>query len=257
MIAVAEGRELAPGFDVIEHLSRNEALDVYDVWDRGRYCRCVAKTLRPDRRADERPRARLLREGELLERFAHPHLVRAYATLLEPEIVVILETLSGETLDHLVGRRERRRLPVAELALLGLQVGSAVRYLHGEGWLHLDLKPSNIIVDLGVVKLLDLSLVRPPGPAPRGLGTPGYLAPEQALGDDLTAAADVWGLGAVLFEAATGEPPCEDRDVPPSVRTLRRLPRPLADGIDACFARHPALRPTVEELLGLLEPFAA
>ena len=253
MIALAEGHELAPGFDVVEHLSRNEALDVYDVWDRGRYCRCVAKTLRPDRRGDQRPRERLLREGELLERFTHPHLVRAYETLIEPEIVVILETLSGETLDHLVDRRERRRLAVAELALLGLQIGSAVRYLHREGWLHLDLKPSNIIVDLGVAKVLDLSLARPPGPGRRGLGTPGYLAPEQALGDEFTAATDVWGLGAVLHEAATGEP----RDAAaPGVRAARRLPAALADAIDACFARDPAARPSVDDLLALLERFA-
>jgi serine/threonine protein kinase len=264
---LAAGEELAPGLEVIEHLARNLALDVYDAWDRDRYCRVVVKAVRPDRAGVERVVARLRREGELLARLAHPHIVRAYETREEPTPLVVLETLSGETLDHLVHRRTRG-LPAGELAILGLQLCSAVRYLHRSGQLHLDLKPENVIVDQGFVKLLDLSLTRPPGLGPRGLGTPLYCAPEQARGGEFTTAADVWGVGAVLFEAATQQPPFGDGDEheethpqltqrAPRVRTLRpRLPRALAATIDGCLEPETRHRPTLDEVIAALEPLA-
>ena len=262
---VCAGDELAPGYTVIEHVSRNQALDVYDVWDDGRYCRCVAKTLRPDRLGEKRATARLRLEGELLARFAHPHLVRAYETLETPQTVVVLETLSGETLAAHIEQRASR-MPAAELALLGLQVGSAVRYMHGQGYLHIDLKPSNIILDLGVAKVLDLSLARPPGPLRPGVGTRCYLAPEQARGGDVTAAADVWGLGVVMWEAAVGEPAFDDEAAgvkypqtvarAPAVRRRRRLPAALGAVIDACLDPAAGARPALDDVLTALEPFA-
>jgi len=262
---VCAGDELAPGYTVIEHVSRNQALDVYDVWDDGRYCRCVAKTLRPDRLGEKRATARLRLEGELLARFAHPHLVRAYETLETPQTVVVLETLSGETLAAHIEQRASR-MPAAELALLGLQVGSAVRYMHGQGYLHIDLKPSNIILDLGVAKVLDLSLARPPGPLRPGVGTRCYLAPEQARGGDVTAAADVWGLGVVMWEAAVGEPAFDDEAAgvkypqtvarAPAVRRRRRLPAALGAVIDACLDPEAGARPALDDVLTALEPFA-
>jgi serine/threonine protein kinase len=256
-----EGATLAEGLTVIEHLSRNEALDVYDVWDTGRYCRCVAKLVMPDRSPEDRAHARLLLEGELLERFAHPHIVRAFETIRSPQTIVLLETLSGETLGHLIDRRERRRLPLGELAILGLQLGSAIRYMHSQGYLHLDVKPSNAVVEQGYVKLLDLSLARPPGACRRGVGTRPYLSPEQARGGELTAAADVWGLGATLYAAATGQPPFEDPEAnypqlevrAPPVRGLRRLPGSIAAALDACLEPGAAERPSVDEVLDALE----
>jgi len=262
---LSSGEELAPGYTVVEHVSRNQALDVYDVWDDGRYCRCVAKTLRPDRLGEKRATARLRLEGELLARFAHPHLVRAYETLETPQTVVVLETLSGETLAAHIEQRASR-MPAAELALLGLQVGSAVRYMHGQGYLHIDLKPSNIILDLGVAKVLDLSLARPPGPLRPGVGTRCYLAPEQARGEDVTAAADVWGLGVVMWEAAVGEPAFDDEAAgvkypqtvarAPAVRRRRRLPAALGAVIDACLDPEAGARPALDDVLTALEPFA-
>src|SRR3954451_9751039 len=96
-------------------------------------------------------------------------------------------------------------MPAAELALLGLQIASAVRYMHREGYLHIDLKPSNIILDLGVAKVLDLSLARPPGPLRPGVGTRCYLAPGLGRGEEGSAAAQVWALGVLMWEAAVGE----------------------------------------------------
>ncbi|MFJ8200919.1 serine/threonine-protein kinase [Streptomyces sp. NPDC096152] len=204
--ALAPGARPAPGYAILGHLARTGWLDVYDAWSEERACRCVVKVVRPDR-LDEAPlRARLLREGRWLRGFTHPHLVRAYETFDAPEPLVVLETLTGETLSHLI-HRLRRRPAAADVALLGVQLCSAAHYLHGKRLLHLDLKPSNVVVDRGHAKVLDLSVARAPGPAPPGVGTYRYLSPEQARGGTLSAAADVWGIGITLYEVAGGELP--------------------------------------------------
>jgi eukaryotic-like serine/threonine-protein kinase len=205
------GAPVAPGYEVIEHLRRGRNLDVYDVWSAERACRCIVKALRPDRVGREGPTRRLMEEGRLLREATHPHIVRAYEVLEEPLPMVVMETLAGETLGHMIDVREVE-LSTAEIAQLGLHLCSAIRYLHAQGVLHLDLKPSNVIAECGRAKLIDLSVARPPGPAHAGIGTLYYMAPEQARGGDLGPAADVWGIGALLFEAATGEPAFDDPD---------------------------------------------
>ncbi|MFH8772459.1 serine/threonine-protein kinase [Streptomyces sp. NPDC017958] len=270
----APGARPAPGYEVLAHLTRTGWLDIYDAWSEDRACRCVIKTVRPDRLGEQELRARLLREGRWLRAFTHPHLVRAYETFESPEPLVVLETLTGETLSHLIDRLPRRPAAV-DVALLGVQLCSAVHYLHGQGLLHLDLKPSNVVVDCGHAKVLDLSVARPPGSAPAGLGTLPYLAPEQARGGSLTAAADVWGIGITLYEFACGDAPfdgggtvdesCEgqwadccpqlERSAPP-IASRRRLPTALGAAVDGCLRADPASRPTVGELAAALDATA-
>ncbi len=261
---LAEGEMLAPGYEVIAHLSRAEALDVYDVWSLERDCRAIAKLARPDR-PEERVQARLENEGRLLLALAHPNIVRAYELLPTPEPVLILETLPGQTLAHMI-ETARRRLSVADIAELGLQLCSAIGYLHTRGQLHLDLKPANVIAHAGTAKVIDLSLARPPGRAPRGLGTSGYLPPEQARGDVVGEAADVWGIGATLFEAATGSPPFPGArrgaypqlgEPAPRISDLRRAPRALIDLLADCLAKSPSERPAVGALADRLEALLA
>jgi serine/threonine protein kinase len=278
---VATGAELAPGYHTIELLRRGRDLDVYDVWSEERACRCVIKAVRPDRLDREGPARRLVAEGRLLERLTHPHIVRAYEVIEEPVPMVVMETLAGETLGHMIEVREVE-LSAAELAQLGLHLCSAIRYLHRHGMLHLDLKPSNVIAECGRAKLIDLSVARPPGPAHAGIGTHYYLSPEQALGGDLGPAADVWGIGAVLFEAATGEPAFDDPDCDGDdddydyddsvsetldegdypqltvkarrIDELRPLPKELADVVAACLEPESERRARVDELMRALEP---
>jgi serine/threonine protein kinase len=252
---LAPGAALSPGYEIVEHLSRNKALDVYDVYSELRDCRCVAKLLRPAARGVARRTARLRREGRLLARLSHPHLVRCYETieLDDGEPAVILETLGGATLDALVSASPRR-MPAADLCFLGMHVCSALHYLHGAGWLHLDLKPGNVIADRGRATVIDLSLARRPGAAPRrGYGTPGFLSPEAARGELLGTPTDVWGIGAVLFHAATGRAPQPVADRVPRVRSLRRLPAGLADAIDAALEPRPEDRPAVGALADALD----
>jgi len=283
---LAPGTEVAPGYRLIEHLSRGRTLDVHDAWSDDRGTRCIVKALRPDRTGDRAAANRLVAEGRLIRRLAHPHVVRGYEALTVPRPLVVMETLTGETLAHLIDESPRR-LPVQEIAHLGLHLGSAIRYLHRQGWLHLDLKPSNVIAEAGRAKLIDMSVARRMGRSRGGVGTWCYMAPEQVTGGYLGPAADVWGLGTVLYEATTGraafDPPgptgdggppadsgsCSGSDTdpddrhhhqldgpPPPVRRLRRVPAELVELIDACLDPSPAGRPSADVVLAALEPLA-
>lgn len=264
------GHQLAPGYVVIEHVRRGEDLDSYEAWSCQRYCRCFIKILRPDV-TDASARRQLLREARLLLSLTHPHLVRAYEYVKpqpgQPPILV-LENLTGATLSYLLDGG-RHRLGTAELGHLGQHLCSALRYLHSRGYLHLDVKPSNIIASHGIACLIDLSLARPPGRCPAGTGTPGYMSPEQLNGGNLGPPTDVWGVGLVLYQAATGIQPF---DIPghstsassntstmarchtqlarpaPKIRAHRRLPPDIAHTIDACLHLNPNQRPTLEYL---------
>ena len=259
-----EGAQPLPGYEVIGHLRRGATLDVYDAWSHERDCRCILKLLRPERRDDEAGRRRLLQEGWLACRLRHPHLVVGYDVIEQPQAAAVLETLDGETLSHLI-RRGSHRLPCGDLAHLGMHLCSAMHYLHWLGFLHIDLKPSNVISEAGRAKVIDLSLARPPGPSVRGVGTRVYMAPEQARGGMLSEATDVWGIGAVLYEAATGTPPYDPRangtrypqlKAPPApLAASRRLPSAMREAIEACLSPDPAMRPSVGELSNTLDPF--
>lgn len=260
-----EGATIAPGYRVVELLSRGSALDVYEVWSEARLCSCVAKTVRPDRVEVSRVRHRLLQEGWLLKELAHPHLARAFETVEGVAPVVVLETEVGLTLEEIIDERARR-LPVADLCHLGRQLASALHYLHGRGYVHLDVRPANVMGHGGVATLLDLSIARPPGRVRRGLGTQEYLSPEQARGEVVSAASDAWGLGATLYEAATGVRPFAPQDEPeraafargeflqltrgaPALASLRsRLPQGFVRLVEACLAEAPDERPAVREI---------
>ncbi len=109
-----------------------------------------------------------------------------------------------------------------------------------------------------MAKILDLSIARPPGRGKKDAGTRNYMAPEQARGGSFSPATDVWGIGAVLFEAATGELPFVAYDDESrydqlerraeSVSAYRRVPAPFNDLVASCLESDPALRPTVDGL---------
>ena len=281
--------KIASGYRILGLMRRGNDYDTYDAWSEQRFSRCVVKTPRTDRPARRSTTVRLVREGEILTALNHPHLVRGYELRRGRRPVVVLETVTGATLGYLLG--SSGRLGTRDLAELGTQLCSALRYLHAYGYLHLDVKPGNVIVEAGRAKLIDLSLSQPPGPCPQGLGTAAYLAPEQARGEEVGEAADVWGLGVTLYEGATGASPFERHRRPsdavpagsdaasscasercsacgqrtdyrqlgsraPRLRSLRRVPAGLGNAIDAALEPSAADRPSLAELGGVLSAFA-
>jgi serine/threonine protein kinase len=257
---------LTPDLEVRRHLHRGRALDVLEVWSVKRRCGCVAKTLRADRQGDGAAAARLVREGTTLERLSHPHIVRAYETITEPAPVVVLETLSGKTLGRLLADADGGLTP-REIVFCGLQLASALAYLHNNRLLHLDLKPSNVISECGRAKLIDLSVARPPGRGAKGVGTARYMAPEQALGRPLDDRTDSWGIGVVLFEAAAGrraftrpapgERPAQIEHRAERVGDCAELPPALAALIDRCLEPETSRRPRMGELIESFSALAA
>jgi serine/threonine protein kinase len=255
------GEIVVPAYQVIAHLHRSNNFDVYDAWSEERACRCIAKTPIPDCLDDKRLTRGLFREGRLLKKLTHPHIVRAYEIIREPRPTLILETLTGATLAYVIDTSSRR-LPLTDIVHLGLHLCSAVHYLHRHNILHLDLKPSNIVSECQRAKILDLSIARPPGRGEKDAGTRNYMAPEQARGDYLGPATDVWGIGAVLFEVATGELPFDAHDEEDRyeqlerraepVRSHRRVPAAFNDLVSSCLEPDPTLRPALGELADAL-----
>jgi eukaryotic-like serine/threonine-protein kinase len=141
--------------------------------------------------------------------------------------------------------------------MLGVHMSSALGYLHDRGWCHLDVKPGNITVQGTQATLFDFGHAREPGDGHRGAGTREYMSPEQRLGSDAGAAADVFGLGATLWCCATGFAPFSRQRVPRDrvmalradpVRQHRRLPRVLAELLDASMAPTIEDRPSIDEM---------
>lgn len=254
--SAAPGTEVLPGYQVVSLMRRGGRLDTYDVYSQERDCRCVVKILRADRAHEASCRRDLLLEGQLLRDLTHPHLVRAYEVVDQPTPAVVLETLTGATLAALI---EDSPLLPADVAYLGVQLASVLGYLHRHQWLHLDVKPSNIVVQAGRAILIDLSLVTRPGSGRAGAGTDGYLAPEQAQGLNLSPACDVFGLGVTLGEALTDRLPYGQQSDWPTgsaprrpgrafARHLDRAPEKLSALVRACIDPDPAHRPSLAEL---------
>jgi serine/threonine protein kinase len=227
---------------------------------------------------------RFLREAEALAALAHPAIVRyvAHGSTPQGEPYLAMEWLDGETLADCLARGA---VGCAAAARLGSRVLQALAAAHARGIVHRDIKPSNLFLpaaDLDQVKLLDFGIARRtqqdwredwqvtrPGNA---IGTPLYMAPEQARdGDAADGRADIFSLGCVLVECATGKPPrlnanhgnrTDTWDDAELAELYSAVPQPLRAVLDRMLAVEPALRPDdaeklSTELASLAETLAA
>lgn len=233
------------GFRPLALLGHGRRFDTWDAWDEARDARCVLKLVRPDRVDEPEVVAALEREATVATTLGHPHLVRGYDVLADPPGVV-LEVLRGATLAAVV---EEGPLAAGDVCELVAQLGSALGWLHRHDWLHLDLKPANVVVDHGRAVLIDLSLVQRPGPVRRGSGTPGYQAPELVRGERVSAATDVHGLALTALEALLGEPVPERRWRRRAAPPLAGVPAPLAEVLGRCLEPRPERRPTLSRVV--------
>jgi eukaryotic-like serine/threonine-protein kinase len=236
-------RPLGHGAMAVVDLARDAELD-----------RPVAlKRLAENLARDGELRARFLREARLAARLAHPNVVRVYDVGEDDgRPFIAMEYVDGETLADLLARRGP--LPPGDVAALGVQICRALGAAHAAGLVHRDVKPQNLLLrEDGQLKLGDFGIAFGLGgtrltTAGTVLGTAAYLAPEQARGEDVTAAADLYALGAVLYEMLTGRPPRTPSSVAElaeatEIRPPAGAPRALSEIVMRCLDPDPARRP--------------
>ena len=269
------GAEIGPGRSVLKTLGGGNRFEVLLVWDDRRMAVMVAKVLRPHLVDDARALDDLRLEAEALTALAHPVVVRGFDVVLEGEQPhLLIEHLEGPTVRSLIKRGGP--LPLQQLLPLALHICAACHYLAAEGWVHLDIKPDNLVMGVPP-RLIDLSLAARLEDAAtmRGpLGTDAYMPPEQcgAGRGRIGSPADIWGLGATLWHAVTGSRPFPrghgDRDsADPETRwpqlarepepLPRATPQPLAELLREMLARDPEERPVAADVVARLEPLVA
>jgi hypothetical protein len=214
-------------------------------------------------------RARVMREARAAARLNHPNVVTLYDVVREEErTFIVMELVEAPTLAEVV--RDRGPLPAAEVAAIGLQLLDALRAAHQVGIVHRDVKPGNVMVPPGEggAKLADFgiaSLAGDPQLTSTGLvlGSPAYMAPEQANGQLSGPPVDLWALGATMYFAVEGEPPFERGGAVPTLtavvneppRPMRRA-GPLEAAVLGLLAKTPVERPSAGQLRPQLERIA-
>ncbi len=276
------GELLVARYETIAHLGTGGFGEVWSVLDRVEGVKRAVKLLVGPALKREDARARFLAEARIANAFVHPNLVEVLDVfqLGDGTLGLVMELLEGQTLGSRLADREPMALREVA-ALLGPIVG-ATAAVHAHGIVHRDIKPDNIFLartpwGLVMPKLLDFGIAKmmqregAPGPVTSTgatLGTPCYMAPEQAFGEaDTDARADVFALGVVLYECLAGCRPIEAANLGQYVKQLSSsavlplaelrpdLPKRLLDLVAAMLATDRARRPSLDGLLACLATF--
>ncbi len=208
----------------------------------------------------EANKARYLREPKAAAQLRHPHIVPVFDAAIQGETLYVASALiDGKTLQE---RLVRGPLPAAEAAKLVVKLADALDYAHGRGIIHRDVKPANIMIDAeGEPLLMDFGLARIQDAADQLthdgtiMGTPAYMAPEQARGDQAQVgpASDQYSLGVLLYELLSGKRPFEGkpsvvlsllqtREPPPLAAQGANVPQDLETIVMKAMAKEPAAR---------------
>lgn len=208
----------------------------------------VIKQIRSELANDPRFVEMFVREANTLVSLSHPHIVPVYELgAADGTYYLSMEYVEGATVLEMV---KQGPLAPALVAHLGAQVCEALEYAHGRfGILHRDLTPRNIIIDqAGHTRVVDFGIAAPEGASdPGAFGSPGYMSPEQVEQRHVTAQSDLFSLGAVLFEALTGQAAFSKSDrgslAPTPGYGACQVPEPLAGLVLSMLAPMPAARP--------------
>lgn len=246
--AAEAGMVLGSRYRLVSPIASGGMAQVWRAQD-GSLSRDVAiKVLHPHLATDEAFVARFRREAVAAARLSHPSIVAVYDTLSEGGIeAIVMELIEGRTLRAVLD--EASVLPARDVVDVGMQISNALDEAHRAGIVHRDIKPANIMVsadrrimvtDFGIAKAQKDADLTHTGTL---LGTAKYLAPEQVAGEPVDARADIYALGVVLFEAATGQPPfLADNDAGTALARLQNeVPR--------CRHRRPSVPVGLDEII--------
>ena len=257
-------------YEILSQLSSGGMGSVYLAEDLKLHRKVAIKALTPEWAADPDRYRRFRWEAQVLAKLNHPNIVTIYAIEEEEGAhFLIMELVEGKTLDQLI---PSVGMSSEEVFKIAIPLADALAAAHERGIIHRDLKPGNVMVtDDGRVKVLDFGLAKrqdsavtpgaaqisarqPETQAGQMMGTIPYMSPEQLQGDTIDPRTDIFSLGIILYEMATGSRPFAGktwgdlassilRDKPPSVTTLNvYLPRHLGRIIRHCLEKEPQRR---------------
>lgn len=262
------GKTLAH-YEILEKIGTGGMGEIYRARDTKLKREVAIKVLPHDVAADPARLERFQREAETLAGLSHPHIVHLYSSEEADGVrFLTMELVDGKGLDHLL---TPDGLPLPKLFEIGIALADALSAAHEKGITHRDIKPANVMISArGLVKVLDFGLARlaaDPAPPQNGttetppvsregavLGTVPYMSPEQLRGQEVDSRSDIFSLGILLYELATGRRPFGGatysdvgssilRDTPPLLTKLKPdLPRTLARIVAHCLEKEPERR---------------
>jgi len=273
--AAADPADGVPGYELLGELGRGGMGVVFKARQAALGRVVALKMILAGPHAAPSAVARFLAEARAVARFQHPNIVQIFET---GEVAGMpyfaLEYVEGDTLSKRIARSPQAPDYAAGVAV---QLARAVQYAHDRGVVHRDLKPANVLLAAdGTAKVTDFGLAKfddDSGQTQSGqvLGTPSYMAPEQAEGsNDVGPAADVWALGAILYDLLTGRPPFAGSSVVDTLSMVRtrepvppgqlaaKVPRDLETICLKCLQKDPARRyPSAAALADDLDRYRA
>lgn len=255
------GEVLAGRYRIVERVGKGGMGEVYHADDLT-LDHPVALKFLPEAFSRNQERLKRFRhEVRIARQISHPHVCRVYDIgEVNGLHFLSMEYIRGEDLGSLL--RRIGRLPPDKAVEIGRQLASGLAAAHDKGVLHRDLKPSNVMIDeKGQARITDFGLAAAAGSIEPGdvrSGTPGFMAPEQLAGEEVTVRSDLYSLGLVLYEVFTGKRAFEtfQRDTPPA------SPSSIVEGLDPavervilrCLEKDPRKRPPSASTVGAAFP---
>ncbi len=221
-------------YSILEVLGQGAFGIVLRAFDEKLHRVVAIKVLNPEVAATSPPRKRFLREARSAAAVKHENVVQVYSVEEQPIPYLVMEFVDGQTLQQRLD--QTGPLDMAEVAKLSLQIASGLAAAHAKGLIHRDIKPGNILIEEGVepkVKITDFGLARAADDASMTrtgtiAGTPLYMAPEQAKGQELDHRADLFSLGSVMYQMVSGRPPFRaENSVAVLLRVVNDTPRSI------------------------------
>ncbi len=262
--------QIVAHYEILERLGGGGMGVVYRARDLKLDRRVALKFLPPELTRDPEARQRFAHEAKAASALQHTNICVIYDIDETPDgqMFIVMEYYDGQTLKSLI---EKGPLPAEQATDIAMQIARGLASAHGNGIVHRDIKPANIMVNRdGVVKIVDFGLAKLVGEQQltrvgSTTGTVAYMSPEQLRGDAVDGRADIWALGAVLYEMLAGRPPFEAQYEQAVIYQILNIePKPLpAEGsgrgseliriIRAAMQRDPSVRfQRIEEMLAEL-----